>query len=115
MFICNIKLNIKKLLLKCFIILVFISIFTTYKILSLSTFKVKDAPNKLLPLTVTTSNFTDTLKIVYDNINSYSGTKIKISGFVYRNEDFAKDQFVIARTMQTKQNGDFTVRVLMLI
>lgn len=115
MFICNIKLNMKKVLFIFFLILVFIAGFTTYKILSLSTFKVNDMSNQNVSLTVNTDNFTDTLNLVYDNMNSYSGTKIKISGYIYRNEDFANDQFVVARTMQTPNDGDFIVRFFMFI
>lgn len=115
MFICNLKFSLKKTLYICSLILIVIVGFTTYKIFSSSNFKVKDNIPKNSTLTVNTNNYTDTLKLVYENINAYSGTKIKICGFIFRNDDFANDQFVIARTMQTENNGDFIVRFLMFI
>lgn len=50
-------------------------------------------------LEIKTSNFTTFLKNCNENIDSYVGKTINISGFVYRLSDFTKNQFVVARLM----------------
>ena len=44
-------------------------------------------------------NYTNVLKNVHENIDKYTGQKIKFSGYVYRLYDFQKEQFVLARDM----------------
>lgn len=44
-------------------------------------------------------NYTNILKAVHDDIDSYIGTKIRFSGYVYRAIDFKDNQFVLARNM----------------
>lgn len=48
---------------------------------------------------MSTSNYTNVLKTVHDNIDNYVGQKIKFSGYVYRMFDFKENQFVLARDM----------------
>ena len=48
---------------------------------------------------ITANNYTNILKAVHDNIDSYLGKKIKFSGYVYRVLDFSENQFVLARDM----------------
>lgn len=48
---------------------------------------------------MSTSNYTNVLKTVHDNIDNYVGQKIKFSGYVYRMFDFKESQFVLARDM----------------
>ena len=45
------------------------------------------------------NNYTNILKAVHDDINSYIGKEIKFSGYVYRIIDFTENQFVLARDM----------------
>lgn len=44
-------------------------------------------------------NYTNILKAVHDDIDSYVGRKIKFSGYIYRAIDFKDNQFVLARNM----------------
>ena len=48
---------------------------------------------------LTANNYTNTLKAVHENIDSYTGTKINFTGYVYRIFDFNDKQFVLARNM----------------
>jgi len=48
---------------------------------------------------ISANNFTNVLKTVHGNLDSYVGTKIKFTGFVYRLYDFSDEQFVLAREM----------------
>ena len=53
--------------------------------------------NKILE--INSNNFTTFLKNCNENIDSYVGKTIHISGFVYRLSDFSQNQFVVARLM----------------
>ncbi len=48
---------------------------------------------------ISSSNYTNILKTVHDDIDSYIGVKIHFSGYVYRLLDFSDSQFVLARNM----------------
>ena len=57
-----------------------------------------NANNPLLE--VTSSNFTHiTDDIMYINTNKYMGQKIKITGFVYKDETTSKNEFVVGRLL----------------
>ena len=45
------------------------------------------------------NNYTNVLRAVHNDLNSYIGMKIKFTGFIYRLYDFSEDQFVLARQM----------------
>jgi uncharacterized membrane protein YcgQ (UPF0703/DUF1980 family) len=44
-----------------------------------------------------------------ENIDSYVGTKVKITGYIYRLIDFSDNQFVIARDMRFNNNSNSLV------
>lgn len=44
-------------------------------------------------------NYTNILKAVHEDIDSYVGTNFKFTGYVYRAMDFNDNQFVLARNM----------------
>ena len=44
-------------------------------------------------------NYTNILKMVHDDVDTYVGQKIKYSGYVYRVYDLENNQFVLARDM----------------
>ena len=45
------------------------------------------------------NNYTNVLKIVHENIDTYVGRKINFTGYVYRVSDLKENQFVISRDM----------------
>ena len=49
--------------------------------------------------TIAPSNYTNILKAVHENIDSYVGKKISFTGYVYRVLDLQYNQFVLARDM----------------
>ena len=102
MFIYNIKINGKAIVKVLFII---IAILTTiyfcisaYKIYN-NSFKVRDQIEESNVINITVENYTNILKSVHDNIDSYVGKKICFTGYVYRCIDFKENQFVLARDM----------------
>ena len=104
MFIYNFKVDGNKLgkivLGILFACIVVITIFVSYKILTGNKeFKTEDIINPKETYEITPTNYTNVLKTVHDNLDTYLEQKIKFSGFVYRVYDFNKDQFVLGRNM----------------
>ena len=105
MFVFNIKVNGNKLF-KIFFIGVIIVLLI---IVGIITFRVisgaKNNPNNssCLPQnsinTISSTNYTNVLKAVHDNIDDYIGVKINFTGYVYRVLDLKDNQFVLARDM----------------
>ncbi len=104
MFIYNIKVNggivlrIIIVLLSIFMLIVFG--FSIYKIFFTSgKFVVNDKMKMDKVTEIQTENYTNILKAVHDNPDSYIGMKINFTGYLYRVIDFKDEQFVIARDM----------------
>lgn len=103
MFILNFKVNGNKLgkifLGILLVIILIITFIVCYRILGNQFFKTNDnlKQNEVQELTVT--NYTNVLKTVHDDIDTYVGQKIKFSGYVFRMLDFNQNQFVLARDM----------------
>lgn len=102
MFICNVKLNSKSMLKASFIIfsiiVVIFFLISLYKIFS-TTMKVRDNINAPDIAYIQADNYTNILKSVYENLDTYIGQRICFSGYIYRNIDFSSNQFVLARDM----------------
>ncbi len=99
MLICNFKIN-SNFILKLFLtILLVIVLF----IIGISVFKLfntsSNSINNSNIYNLTPSNYTNVLKAVHNNIDTYVGQQIKFSGYVYRVYDFDDTQFVLARNM----------------
>ena len=62
-------------------------------------FTVSDDLKKSDVVKLTTSNYTNVLKAVHENVDTYVGTKINFTGYVYRVFDLSDTQFVLARNM----------------
>lgn len=106
MFIYNFKLNRTNMFKLGFIIAggIFLILFCIagYKIISASldeNVKVNDSLLQGEVAKLTVDNYTDILKMVHDDLDSYIGQKIKFTGYVYRAPDFAENEFVLARNM----------------
>lgn len=48
---------------------------------------------------ISSSNYTNTLKQIHDNLDAYIGRKISFTGYIYRIEALKENQFVLARNM----------------
>lgn len=102
MFVWNIKLNGKKLV-KIFLVIIAIAItiyfaISAYMIYS-NSFKVKDETINRNTINISTNDYTNILKAVHDDIDSYVGKEICFSGYIYRLIDFKETEFVLARDM----------------
>lgn len=114
MFVYNFKVN-RTSIFKCILIiaaLIFIILFgiAVYRIVSASLgstndFKVNDSIFQGEVASLTADNYTDVLKMVHDDLDTYIGQKIKFSGYVYRAPDFTDCEFVLARNMLVNNNS----------
>lgn len=104
MFVYNVKLNSKSIVkITLIIIAIIVTIFfliSTYKIISES-FKVKDKIEEPEVAYIEPNNYTNILKTVYEDIDTYVGQTICFSGYIFRTIDFTNKQFVLARDMKT--------------
>jgi len=104
MFVFNMKVNgnrTSKILMGilCTIILI-ITFFICYRLISNSFFKTNDEIYKSNDIHhITTQNYTNVLQNVHNHLEDYIGQKINFSGYIYRLYDFSNDQFVLARNM----------------
>ncbi len=94
----NLKINTKLIITILSIIFSIILIFGIYKVFS-NTNTFKSTNNDPNIIRMNTTNYTNILKELDLYLDNYVGHKISVNGFVFRNEDFEKDKFVIARNM----------------
>lgn len=108
MFICNFKLN-KKFVSKLILIIACIICFILLAI-AISEFVSKIKNNQevttvsdIIPspeiANLTEENYTNILKEVHENLETYLGQKISFTGYVYRVADLKENQFILAREM----------------
>ena len=85
MFVWNVKLNSKSIvkfaLIIISIIVVVFFLISLYKILS-SNFKVEDEPIEPDVAYINSNEYTNILKCVYEDLNTYLGQKICFTGYV---------------------------------
>ena len=113
MFVLNFKLN-SNFLLKIFLIILLIIVLL---IIGISINKLflnhsessNSCSNYSNNFTLSTSNYTDVLKAVHEDLNSYIGQQITFSGYIYRLYDFNESQFVLARDMIIDSNNQTLV------
>ena len=108
MFIYNFKLN-KSTITRAFICisLLFICLiimYSVYIIFFQSTSTCDSIQNEIIDLNET--NYTNVLKSANEDIDSYVGKKVRVTGYVYRLIDFDETQFVIARDMRFNENSN---------
>lgn len=101
MFVFNFKIN-SNLILKLFLFSLLIIVLcivgiSAYKLFA--GFSNDPCLNTPKVYNLNTSNYTNVLKMVHDDIDTYIGQRINFSGYVYRVYDFDNSQFVLARDM----------------
>ena len=108
MFVYNVKFNKNKIIKIGFIIAITIAIL----ILAISSYKIFKKGNEVNVndeikngvYNITANNYTNILKSVHDNIDTYIGQKIHFTGYVYRVPDINENEFILARDMVINSN-----------
>lgn len=124
MFLCNIKLNGKRLvkflfiaMLICILVIFSIGIYNVFfkkaesQVADENVIKLEDTINTDEVFEITPNNYTDILQTVTDNLDNYIGCKIHFTGYVYRLIDFDENEFVLARDMLINKNTSQTLVV----
>ncbi len=115
MFIYNVKVNGGKIFKYFFtgivLLIITIVIVVTVRVFNGANHSSENSScvpqNKIYKLT--TSNYTNVLKAVHDNIDDYIGMKINFTGYVYRILDLQENQFVLARNMIISSDFQYVV------
>ena len=116
MIIYNVKLN-KKLILKvCLSIMaticICITVMSIYNLFFAKTSSmnlIDDSIPSSEPAEIISSNYTNILKQVHNNLDTYVGQKISFTGYVYRVHDFPENRFILARDMKITENQSVIV------
>ena len=110
MFVYNIKINGSKtfriIFICILILLIFIMGSVVWKIFNGAD---KSYANNKNISEIQTKNYTNILKAVHDNIDSYVGVQFQFTGYVYRVSDLEDNQFVLARDMIISSNNQAVV------
>ncbi len=112
MFVFNLKLKkstIAKTLFSILaIICVIISIIALIKMLKTIEKDTTIVDSDCLPTNeialLTESNYTDVLKMVHEDLNTYLGQQISFTGYVYRVPNIKDNEFILARDMYIDSN-----------
>lgn len=95
MFVLNIKMNYKKILLACIICALIIASIVEFGIND--TFVLTSSSIDNFDYDITEKNFISEIKKIHDNIDENIGKTIKVSGFVYTMPDFKEGFFICGR------------------
>ena len=96
----NIRLN-KLFKIFFFFVVTLMAIFfliSVYRIITKSTNSSSSCESNDI-IEITSNNYTNVLKAVHDDIDTYTGKKIKFTGFIYRVYDLTDTEFILARNM----------------
>ncbi len=113
MFIYNFRINGSKVFKVFFtfltLFLIFILVMATYKIF----YGARNDSEACVPpgdvFNIESKNYTNVLKTVHDDIDTYIGMKLNLTGYVYRMPDFKDNQFVLARNMIVSSDNQCVV------
>ena len=113
MFIYNLKINGGKIFKIFFslitLLLIFMLVFVTFKVFYGSKNNVDACSPTSDVFEINSNNYTNILKTVHDDINTYIGKKINFTGYVYRILDLKDNQFVLARNMIISSDFNYVI------
>ena len=115
MFICNYKVNGSKIFKYFFtgIVLLIIAILIFVSIKLFVGAKNEKNVSSCVPQSnisvISTKNYTNVLKTVHENIDTYVGIKINFTGYVYRVADLTDTQFILARDMIISSDFQYVI------
>lgn len=103
MYIYNFKINGSKIFKFTIIFIVLIAILvlsiSIHNFYFKSKFSLKDTIPSPQTININSSQYTNILKQVYDNVDDYINQSVSFTGYVYKLTDFNDTEFVLARDM----------------
>ncbi len=113
MFVYNLKINGSKTFRIIIITIILIALFllslSIYNFYYKSKFIIADSLSSNSITNIKSSNYTNILKQVYDDIDTYIGQTINFTGYIYKTNDFNDNQFVLARDMLINSDSQSVV------
>ena len=113
MFVYNLKINgnktIRIIILSIIILAILILSLSVYNLYRKSTFVINDTINKNEVTNIEPNQYTNILKEVYENVDTYVGQQINFTGYVYKLYDLKDTEFVLARDMLINSDSQSVV------
>ena len=113
MFVYNLKINGTKtfrIIVICIVLIALLLLaLSIYSFYYKSKFIISDSLPSNSIINIKPSNYTNILKQVYDDIDTYIGQTINFTGYVYKTNDFNDNQFVLARDMLINSDSQSVV------
>ena len=113
MFVYNLKINGVKtfriVIISIVIIAIIILTISIYNFYYKSKFFLTDNLSSNSILNIESNNYTNILKQVYDDVDTYVGQSINFTGYVYKIKDFKDTEFVLARDMLINSDSQSVV------
>lgn len=113
MFVYNLKINGVKtfriVIISIVIIAIIILTISIYNFYYKSKFFLTDNLPSNSIANIESNNYTNILKQVYDDVDTYVGQSINFTGYVYKIKDFKDTEFVLARDMLINSDSQSVV------
>lgn len=113
MFVYNLKIDGTKtfriIVISIILIALLILSISIYNFYYKSKFVLSDSPPSNSVANIESNNYTNILKQVYDDIDTYVGQSISFTGYVYKIKDFNDTEFVLARDMLINSDSQSVV------
>lgn len=98
MFVVNLKLDLKKILIFCVILAAIIAIFVEFNNSYVSSTPSNNSID-VFDYVFNTDNYIELLKNIHDRMDENVNKTVKISGYVFRMTDFKEGYFVVGRNV----------------
>ena len=113
MFVYNLKINgiktFRIIVISIILIALLLLTLSVYNFCYKSKFIIADSLPSNSITNIKPSNYTNVLKQVYDDIDTYIGQTINFTGYIYKTNDFNDNQFVLARDMLINSDSQSVV------
>lgn len=113
MFVYNLKINgtnlFRIIIISIIIIALIILSVSVYNFFYKSNFILNDTLPSNSVANIDANEYTNILKQVHDNIDTYIGQSINFTGYVYKTNDFNDSEFVLARDMLINSDSQSVV------
>lgn len=113
MFVYNLKINgiktFRIVIVSIVLIAIIILTISIYNFYYKSKFVLSDNIPSNSIANIESNNYTNILKQVYDDVDTYVGQSINFTGYVYKIKDFKDTEFVLARDMLINSDSQSVV------
>ena len=113
MFVYNLKVNgnavFRAIMISIIIVSLIVFSVSVYNFYNKSRFVINDSLPSNSIAEIKAHEYTNILKQVYDNVDTYIGQSINFTGYVYKLYDFNETEFVLARDMLINSDSQSVV------